>query len=132
MRKGWSEVPLGELLRARNETCVLSPESQYQEVTVSLWGKGTRLRRTIAGSEIASTERSVARAGDFIVSKIDARHGAYGFIPPELDGAIVTNDFPLFAVIQERIHPRWMYWASRSKFFVGLCRLASEGTTNRV
>lgn len=132
MKNGWSEVPLGELLAPRNEFCAISPEGQYQEVTVSLWGKGVRLRRKVAGSEIAATERNVARAGDFIVSKIDARNGAYGFIPPDLDGGVVTNDFPLFTVVQNRIHPRWMYWICRSKFFVDLCRLASEGTTNRV
>ena len=132
MKNGWREVPLAALLMPRSEFCAISPEGQYREVTVSLWGKGTRLRRLVSGSEIASTERNVARVGDFIVSKIDARHGAYGFIPPELDGAVVTNDFPLFAVVQERIRPRWMYWVSRSNFFVNLCRLASEGTTNRV
>ena len=132
MKNGWREVPLAALLMPRSEFCAISPEGQYREVTVSLWGKGTRLRRLVSGSEIASTERNVARVGDFIVSKIDARHGAYGFIPPELDGAVVTNDFPLFAIVQERIRPRWMYWVSRSNFFVNLCRLASEGTTNRV
>ena len=132
MKKGWTEVALGELLTPRTEVCSIVPERQYQEVTVSLWGKGTRLRRKVPGSEIASQERNVARTGDFVVSKIDARNGAYGFIPPELDGAVVTNDFPLFAVVEERIQPRWMYWVCRSKFFVDLCRLASEGTTNRV
>ena len=132
MKKGWRKVALGELLRTRNEVCAISPDGQYQEVTVSLWGKGTRLRRKVAGSEIAATTRNVARSGDFIVSKIDARHGAYGFMPPELDGAVVTNDFPLFTVVHELIQPRWLYWVSRSKFFIDLCRSASEGTTNRV
>jgi type I restriction enzyme S subunit len=132
MKRGWSEVVLGELLRPRSESSVISPAGQYQEVTVSLWGKGVRLRRKVAGSEIASAERNVAREGDFIVSKIDARHGAYGFIPKELDGAVVTNDFPLFAIVTEKIHPRWLYWVTRSHFFVELCRAASEGTTNRV
>jgi len=132
MKGGWSEVELGELLSSRTEVCSIVPEQQYQEVTVSLWGKGTRLRRKVSGSEIASQVRNVARTGDFIVSKIDARNGAYGFIPSELDGAVVTNDFPLFGVLEERIHPRWMYWVCRSKFFVDLCRSASEGTTNRV
>lgn len=132
MKKGWSEVALGEVLEPRNETCTLSPDEQYQEITVSLWGKGVRLRRKVMGSEIAASERNVARTGDFIVSKIDARNGAYGFITPELDGGVVTNDFPLYTVVQERIHPRWMYWVCRSTYFVDLCRSASEGTTNRV
>ncbi|MCL4213030.1 MAG: restriction endonuclease subunit S [Gemmatimonadales bacterium] len=101
-------------------------------MTVGLWGKGVRLRRKVAGSEIASLSRNVARTGDFIISKIDARNGAYGFIPPHLDGGVVTNDFPLFSVVEGRADPRWIYWTSRSRFFIDLCRASSEGTTNRV
>jgi type I restriction enzyme, S subunit len=132
VNNGWDAVALGEMLRPRSEPCKICPDDQYQEVTVALWGKGVRLRRKVMGSDIGSTTRNVAHEGDFIVSKIDARHGAYGFIPPELEGAVVTNDFPLFAIVPERVHPRWLYWASRSHFFVKLCRSASEGTTNRV
>lgn len=132
MRKGWSEVALGEVLTPRTEVCSINPEGQYQEVTVSLWGRGVRQRRKVAGSEIASSSRNVARTGDFIISKIDARNGAYGFIPPELDGGVVTNDFPLFSVVEGRANPRWIYWVSRSRFFIDLCRASSEGTTNRV
>ncbi|MCP5523261.1 MAG: restriction endonuclease subunit S [Verrucomicrobiales bacterium] len=132
MKKGWTEVALGEVLTPRSEVCEINPEGEYREVTVSLWGKGVRLRRKVAGSEIAAQTRNVARTGDFIISKIDARHGAYGFIPTDLDGAVVTNDFPLFSVVEKTAHPRWLYWVSRSAFFVELCRASSEGTTNRV
>jgi type I restriction enzyme S subunit len=132
VKQGWSEVALGEVLMPRTEVCSINPEGQYQEVTVSLWGKGVRLRRKIVGSAIASSSRNVARTGDFIISKIDARNGAYGFIPPELDGGVVTNDFPLFSVVEGRVNPRWIYWVSRSRFFIDLCRASSEGTTNRV
>ena len=132
MKKGWSEVALGEVLHPQEETCRILTEVEYREVTVSLWGKGVRLRRKVSGSEIAAPVRNVARTGDFIVSKIDARNGAYGVIPEDLDGAVVTNDFPLYAIAGEQVHPRWIYWLSRSRFFVDLCRAASEGTTNRV
>lgn len=132
MRNGWTEVALGDVLTPRTEICSIDPQREYREVTVSLWGKGVRLRRKVAGSEIAATSRNVARAGDFIISKIDARNGAYGFIPTDLDGGVVTNDFPLFAVKEEHASPRWIYWVSRSRFFVDLCRASSEGTTNRV
>lgn len=132
MKKGWSQVALGEVLIPRTEVCAIIGDDEYQEVTVSLWGKGVRLRRKVAGSEIASSSRNVARTGDFIISKIDARNGAYGFIPPDLDGGVVTNDFPLFSVATDRANPRWIYWVSRSRFFIDLCRASSEGTTNRV
>lgn len=132
MKRGWTEVSLGEVLNVGTETCQIHPETEYREVTVSLWGKGVRLRRKVLGAGIAAPFRNVAREGNFIISKIDARNGAFGFIPNELDGAVVTNDFPLFSVRAEKLTHRWLYWISQSAFFTELCKAASAGTTNRV
>ena len=41
------------------------------------------------------------------MSKIDARNGAYGIVPAELEGAIVTNDFPVFDVDTKKIIPHF-------------------------
>lgn len=132
MKRGWTEVALGEVLEPKTDNCPILPEVEYMEVTVSLWGRGIRLRKRILGSEITAVARNQTATGDFIISKIDARHGAYGFIPKELAGAVVSNDFPLFRVCSETLSPRWLYWISKSSFFVDLCRRASKGTTNRV
>ncbi len=132
MKSGWIETPLGEVLNARTDTCQIHPDTEYREVTVSLWGKGVRLRRKVLGAGIAAPFRNVAHEGDFIISKIDARNGAFGFVPNELDGAVVTNDFPLFSVRAEKLSPRWLYWISQAPFFTELCKAASAGTTNRV
>src|ERR1043166_662087 len=75
--------------------------------------------------------RFVARTGQFILSRIEARNGAIGIVPPELDGAVVTNDFPLFAPNAGRISIAFLTWLSRTLGFVDLCVRASEGTTNR-
>ena len=32
------------------------------------------------------------------MSRIDARHGAFGIVPDHLDGALVSHDFPCFNV----------------------------------
>jgi type I restriction enzyme S subunit len=67
-----------------------------------------------------------------ILSRIDARNGALGVVPPELDGAIVTNDFPVFRVDDTRLIPPYLGWMCRTESFVEECKRASEGTTNRV
>lgn len=74
----------------------------------------------------------VARRGQFILSRIDARNGAFGIVPGELDGAIVTNDFPVFIVVENRLLPAYLGWICRTASFVEECKRASEGTTNRV
>ena len=54
----------------------------------------------------------------FIFSKIDARNGAFGIIPEELDGAIVTNDFPVFDIDETIINPTFLLLVTTTKAFV--------------
>src|SRR5262249_47432000 len=71
-------------------------------------------------------------AGQFIISRIDARNGASGVIPPDLEGAVVSSDFPTFTINALKLEPKFLDWLSKTRDFVGLCKAASEGTTNRV
>lgn len=130
--KAWPKVALGELLQRSDETAVLDPEAEYHEVTIKLWGKGVVSRGTVRGSDVVSVRR-VVRTNQLILSKIDARNGAIGLVPPELDGAIVSNDFPSFEFRDpDECNAAFMGWLVRSSPFVELCKAASEGTTNRV
>ncbi len=132
MSKAWPLVALGEVLRKSEESVSIDPNTTYREVTIKLWGKGVVLRREASSSEIAASRRSVVRAGQFIFSRIDARNGAFGIVPPALDGAVVSNDFPSFNLDTQRIISEYLGWLSSSADFVELCKAASEGTTNRV
>lgn len=128
----WPMVPLGEVLTKSDDWIQIQPEMTYQEVTVRLWGKGATLRGNVLGSEIAASTRLRVHSRQFIISRIDARNGASGLIPKTLEGAVVSNDFPVFTPNAERLHPEFLGWLSRTKSFVELCKGASEGTTNRV
>jgi type I restriction enzyme, S subunit len=55
-----------------------------------------------------------------------------GLVPDSLDGAVVSNDFPVFTPNPSRIFPSFLAWISKTRSFVDLCKAASEGTTNRV
>ncbi|WHZ11950.1 MAG: Type I restriction-modification system, specificity subunit S [Burkholderiaceae bacterium] len=130
--KAWPTVALGDLLNRSTEAAVLAPDAEYHEVTIKLWGKGVVSRGKVRGSDVVSVRRAV-RANQLILSKIDARNGAIGLVPSELDGAIVSNDFPSFDFRDaRRCDPAFMGWLVRSTPFVALCKAASEGTTNRV
>jgi type I restriction enzyme S subunit len=128
----WPKVALGDLLHRSDEPAILDPAAEYHEVTIKLWGKGVISRGKVSGSDVVSVRR-VVRENQLILSKIDARNGAIGLVPPELDGAIVSNDFPSFEFRDPvRCDAAFMGWLVRSARFVELCKAASEGTTNRV
>ncbi len=128
----WPRIRLGDVLRRSEEIIELVPGQEYREVTVRLWGNGVVERRKVSGSEIAGSRRFVARTGQFIASRIDARNGAMGIVPQELDGAVVTNDFPLFFLQKTQLLPDFLGWLCRTRDFIELCQKTSEGTTNRV
>lgn len=132
MNSRWPMVPLGAVLAKSDDWIAIHPDHKYQEVTVALWGNGARLRREVLGAEIASPTRLQVHTNQFIISRIDARNGATGLIPVGLEGAVVSNDFPVFTPDPERLAPQFLGWLSKTKNFVELCKAASEGTTNRV
>lgn len=123
---------LSDLLSRSEEAATLNGAAEYHEVTIRLWGKGVISRGKVRGNSV-NTPRRFVRAGQLILSKIDARNGALGIVPPELDGAIVSNDFPSFDLHkQSKCLPEFIGWLVRSEQFVELCKTSSEGTTNRV
>ncbi|MCY4284339.1 MAG: restriction endonuclease subunit S [Thiotrichales bacterium] len=129
---GWPAVPLGEFLVQSENRVEPKPDKTYKQVTARLWGRGLKLRGRILGSRIAASRQVQVREGQFLLSRIDARNGAFGLVPADLDGALVSSDFPAFDVDETRADPRYLAWYSKTDGFVDLCRRASEGSTNRV
>lgn len=94
--------------------------------------KGLALRGHVKGAEIAAAQQNRVSTNQFVISKIDARHGAFGIVPAELDGAVVSNDFPAFNVDPDKALPEFVAWVARTGWFIAICKSASEGSTNRV
>jgi type I restriction enzyme, S subunit len=123
--------PLKCILNRSLKPAEINPEETYKQVTVRLFHKGIVTRCQQPGSAISSRQWFV-RKGQVLLSRIDARNGAIGLVPAELDGAIVTNDFWAFDVNNDVAEPRFLDFYFGTKQFVENCQRASEGTTNRV
>jgi type I restriction enzyme, S subunit len=122
MSKTATLIPLSQILTKSNTWIDIKPTETYRQVTVKIWGKGVVERNEVTGAEISANTRLKVDAGQFILSRIDARHGAFGLIPESLAGAVVTN----------LIIPQFLNWISKTESFIELCKAASEGTTNRI
>ncbi|WP_221393746.1 restriction endonuclease subunit S [Dyadobacter sp. NIV53] len=122
---------IGEFLIKNRTTIDIEDDKEYRRVTVKINNNGVLLRDIEKGINIGTKKQYLAKAGQFIVSRIDARNGAFGIIPEELDGAIVTNDFPLFDVNQDTINPQFLLLITSTKEFVKFAQSCSSGTTNR-
>jgi hypothetical protein len=118
------------LRRSRNDASVV-PDQEYKQITVKLYGKGIVLRQVLAGRDIRTRPQFLASAGQLIMSRIDARNGAFGIVPPELHGSLVTQDFPLFDIDATAVEPEFLALLLSSEQFLDACTRSSRGTTNR-
>ena len=128
----WQRLPISAFLRKSEDWVQPEPDRVYQQIRVRLWGKGLTLRAKVSGANIVAPRQLRASAGQLLISRIDARHGAFGIVPDHLDGALVSNDFPCFDIDNRVVFPRYLKWYTQTDQFIDLCRRASEGSTNRV
>lgn len=127
----WQKVKIDDFLKRIKRPVVLEDDKEYKLVTIQLHHKGVKLREYKKGGEIKSNMHEV-KAGDFILSGIDARNGAFGIVGDELNGAIVTNDFWYFELNEELIDKHFFLELTSTKWFDEICRLGSDGTTQRI
>ena len=64
-------------------------------------------------------------------AKIVARNESIGLVPPELDGAIVGNDFPVYIADNEMPHQDFINYYSSSNAFIFDYIKNSKGTSNQ-
>ena len=122
---------IGDLLTRHKTPVAVQDDVTYKQVTIRTNYKGVVLRGTKMGAEIGTKNQWQVSAGQFILSRIDARNGAFGIIPKELEGAIVTNDFLAFDVNEGEVEREFFNVFLQSPVFLDACIKASRGNTNR-
>lgn len=90
---GWERKTFGHHLVETSRPVVLSPEVEYELVTVKRSRGGVTSRGRLRGADIKTSSQSLVRAGDFLISKRQIVHGACGLVPESLDGAVVSNEY---------------------------------------
>jgi restriction endonuclease S subunit len=135
MNMGYNEryplVSIGQIITKSIKPIEIEDNTSYKQITLKTNGGGVVLRDVKQGKNIGTKKQYLVFAGQFIMSKIDARNGAFGVVGPDLDGAIVTADFPVFDVDKERILPDYLALFSTTTSFVRFAKSCSRGTTNR-
>ena len=129
--KAYPMMRIGEFLK-RNKTAVTIQDGvKYKRVTIKVRNGGVVLRDEVMGENIGTKKQFLVSEGQFILSKIDARNGAMGIIPAELDGAVVTQDFLPYDIDTTKVNPQYFVLVCTTKQFIAFCQSCSSGTTNR-
>lgn len=129
--KAYPMMRIGEFLK-RNKTAVtIEDDKTYKRATIKVRNGGVFLRDEEIGSKIGTKNQFLITKDQFLLSKIDARNGAFGVVPDELDGGIITGNFWTFDVNYNIVNPHYLALLTTTKAFVDFCEQASNGTTNR-
>lgn len=129
--KTYPMMRIGEFLTRNKTVVVIENNKTYKRLKIRVRNGGVFLRDEIRGENIGTKRQFLIAKGQFLLSKIDARNGAFGVVPPKLDGSIITGNFWTFDVDCSVINPYYLVLLTTTQAFVRFCEQASNGTTNR-
>ncbi|MBP5451014.1 MAG: restriction endonuclease subunit S [Treponema sp.] len=125
----YKNSPLSKYLVRSKNAIEIKDDVLYKQITIHQYGEGVSLRCEKYGKEIGTKRQFVAKKGQFIISRIDARNGSFGIVSDFLDGAVVTNDFWLFDI--KNADPQFLMLLLSSQKINSFWQAKSNGTTNR-
>lgn len=132
-----SAIPLSELLVRVMEPVVIQDDEEYTRLTVKTGGAGAIVRQkagkpeVIRGKDIGRKNQFKVHSGQMVVSSIDARNGAAGIVPEEADGCVVTDNFWVFRVNEQKVIPAFLQLLLARPSVTSQIKGISHGTTNR-
>ncbi|PRS27017.1 N-6 DNA methylase [Bacillus pumilus] len=142
INNNWVNAKVSDLMARREER--IRPETNpTQEVTVMTLTQNGEIKRREAGKgvnppewlgmyfEDSSSKWYRARQGDLVFSSIDLWRGCIAVVPEEFDKAIVTKEFPIYEIIDERLDPEFLAMLLRSRFYQRAFKAITTGHSNR-
>lgn len=129
--KDFPLVKIGSFLTRNKTQVIVDDDIYYKRVTIKLYNGGVFLRNIEQGKNIGTKKQFLIKKGQFLLSKIDARNGAFGVVSEEVDEAIITGNFWTFDVDYSQINPYYLALITTTKEFMTFAQSASKGTTGR-
>ena len=119
-------VELGTFLKQYEDDVSIHANEMYKLVTISKTGV-VSLREEKKGINIKADKAYRVRGGSFIYSRLAAHTGAFGLVPAELDGAVVTNEMPTFEINDKIILPDYLIHLFRQRLFLNMLYQLTKG-----
>ena len=110
----WSNVQLGQVLDCVSEPVEWNDSATYRLASIRRRNAGLFHRETRKGADIKTKSLFTIRVGDFLISRMQAVHGALAVVPPEFDGYQVSG---MYLVLRpkspERIRTTFLHYVSQ-------------------
>lgn len=127
-RKPWKKVRMSEMLKR-----IFRPIDWSAEMTLSLISLRRRCgglfrRPDMLGSEYKTQDLHELQADDFLISKRQVAHGAWGLVTPEFAGSHVSKEYAILVnTAPEKLFMPFFAWLCQTARMIRLSRVASTG-----
>lgn len=123
---------IGNALTRCKSQMIVENDKKYKRITIKTNCGGVVIRDEVLGEEIKTKSQYYIKAGQLAVSKIDARNGAFGIVPQEADGAIITGNFWVYDVNPQIANIDYLILLLSSNIFIQAWQDCSNGSGNRL
>ena len=89
----WHQRPIGDMLYEVSRPIQMDDDRQYSLITVKRRYGGVVFRERLRGRGIKVKTQFIVKCGDFLISKRQIVHDAFGIVPRQLEGSIVSNEY---------------------------------------
>lgn len=89
----WKQRNISSLINEIRRPIKIENNKKYKLVTVKRRNGGIVSRGIFRGEDILVKKYFELKQGDYLISKRQVVHGANGFVPESLDGAVVSNEY---------------------------------------
>lgn len=140
--RGWIRRPLRDVMRRRLDEVDPSTQPDHRVVVMTLSqtgeirprpaGKGRNPPEWL-GMYFADSGSTWFRAqrGDVVYSSIDLWKGCIAVVPDSFNGALVTKEFPIYEVTDDRVSPEFLSALLRTRYYQRAFRAITTGHSNR-
>ncbi len=130
----WRVVKGYEIFRIVPKTervITLSDDESYTLLSVGLYGRGVTIRGLVKGKDLRTKTWYQAKEGDFLLLKIWARKGSYGFVNFNKRRMIVSGDYPILRVDEQQASIKFLEFLLARKQIWQQLDSGAKGATNR-
>lgn len=139
---GWARLLLRQIMVRREEEAhpEEAPDQPVKVMTISNRGE---IRGRAAGKgkappewlgmyfEDSSSTWYRAHADDVVYSSIDLWKGCIAIVPETFHGGLVTKEFPIYRVTDQRVYPEFLSCLLRTRYYQRAFRAITTGHSNR-
>lgn len=105
---GVRAATLGELCQEVIEPVAIEPDQSYVSLGVKWNGEGVLVRDTKPGHEIKAKVLYRVCPGQLVYNRMFVVEGSFAVVPEDVVGAVVSGEFPLFDINENKVDPYWL------------------------